>query len=74
MAMGLTLVREYKGRDAFERDAQQLAEQGYSVVSVVDAQQRSGCMRMMTIGFFALVWKPKAKLIVTYQRAAPPAG
>jgi hypothetical protein len=66
-----TIVREYKSRQAFEKDAEKLAADGYSVVSVTDSQQRSGCLRMLTLGFFALIWRPKNRLIVTYQRSAP---
>lgn len=67
-----TIVREYKSRQAFERDAEKLAAEGYSVLTVTDSQQRSGCLRMLTLGFLALIWKPKSKLIVTYQRSATP--
>lgn len=63
-----TIVREYKSRQEFERDAAKLADQGYSVLTVTESQPRSGCLRMLTLGFFALIWKPKNKLIVTYQR------
>jgi hypothetical protein len=61
------VVREYSDRDKFERDAQRLAAQGYRVVSVTDRQQRAGVVRMATIGFGALIWKPKSHLVVTYE-------
>lgn len=68
-----TIVREYKSREAFERDAQKLAAEGYSVVSVTETQPRAGCIRILTLNLLALVWRPKPKLVVTYQRLAPPA-
>lgn len=69
--MADTIVREYKSREAFQRDAAKMSADGYAVQTVTDQQQRSGCMRIMTLGLFALVWKPKAKLLVTYHRATP---
>lgn len=65
--MNATVVKEYKSRDAFNRDAQVMAAQGYAVVSVTESQQRSGCMRILLLNFAALLWKPPSHLIVTYQ-------
>lgn len=64
-----TIIREYRSRAEFERDAAKLAADGYSVLTVTESQQRAGCMRILTLGLFALVWKPKQKLLVTYQRS-----
>lgn len=66
-----TIVREYRSHADFERDAAKLAADGYSVLTVTESQPRSGCLRIVTLGLFALVWKPKPKLLVTYQRATP---
>lgn len=65
-----TLVREYRSRNAFEKDAQILAKQNYKVVSVADQQQQVGCLRVLLIGIFAIFFKPKPKLIVTYEKAS----
>lgn len=64
------LVREYSDREAYENDARQLAGYGYAIRSVVDQQQRSGAVRIATLGFGALLWKPKPRLVVTYERAS----
>lgn len=65
--MNATIVSEYKNRAAFEKDAAKMAAQGYAVVTVTESQQRSGCMRIVLLNFAALLWKPPARLIVTYQ-------
>ena len=62
-----TAVREYKSRGEMQRDANKAAERGWTVVSVTEASQRSGCLRMATVGIFALVWRPKPRIMVTYQ-------
>lgn len=61
-------VREYRDRKAMDRDIEESAAHGWRVVTVTDLSQRSGCLRMVTLGFFALIWKPKSKLLVTYAR------
>lgn len=66
--MPQTTVRTYGSQTEFQRDANRMGAEGWRVTSTMDQQQRSGCMRMMTLGLFALVWKPKAKIVVTYTR------
>lgn len=59
-------VREYKSRAEMDREVAKAAEQGWRVVTVNDLSQRAGCARMGCLGFFALIWKPKSKILVTY--------
>lgn len=74
-------VKVYKGKrqsDAakdFQRDATNLAAQNYLPVSQSWAEGRSGCLRVVLLGFIgALIWKPAGTLTVTYslQRPSPP--
>ena len=67
-------VRTYKGKrqsdaaEAFQKDAIVMAAAGYVPVSQSWAEGRSGCVRMIALGFIgALVWKPAGTLSVTYQ-------
>lgn len=66
--MPATTVRTYRSHRDFERDANKMAQDGWRVASTMDQQQRSGCMRWMTLGLFSLIWKPKSKIVVTYSR------
>lgn len=68
MAPKTTMVREYKDRKAFEKDANKLAKQGWAVVSQSEQTQRSGCGRLLMLGVFAAIWKPKPHIAVTYNR------
>lgn len=61
------LVKRYTNKRQFERDARELAKQGYVVTDVATKQPRIGLTRMLLLGFFALLFKPKAQIIVTYQ-------
>jgi len=63
-----TKVKVYRTRGAFERDAERMAKQGWSVISASDKQQSAGCLRLLMIGPLALFVKPKSKVMVTYQR------
>ena len=50
-------VKEYGTQGAFQRDARRMAEDGWIVQSVTDRPQRVGCLRMLSTGFLALLWK-----------------
>ena len=65
------LVKRYANERQFERDARELAKQGYVVTDVATKQPRIGLMRIILLGFFALLFKPKAQIIVTYQLTVP---
>lgn len=70
MAPKSTMVREYRDRKEFERDANKLARDGWVVVSQSERTQRSGCGRILALGLFTLLFKPKPLIVVTYSRAA----
>jgi len=61
------LVKRYTNERQFERDARELAKRGYVVTDVATRQPRSGLMRIILLGFFALLFKPKGQIIVTYR-------
>lgn len=63
-------VKEYRDRGAYERGAQDMAARGYAVISVVEQSQNAGCLRIMTLGLFALVVRPRPHFVVTYQKQA----
>lgn len=68
MAKLETKVKRYKGEKAYQRDANRMAAKGWQVINMTSQNPRSGCGRILAIGIFAAIWKPKPVLIVTYQR------
>ena len=61
------VVKRYQNEKQYQRDAARWANRGYEVQSVVSEQPRSGCARILAIGFFAMMFKPKPVLVVTYR-------
>lgn len=75
--MNETMVRTYKARDqqaaakAYSDEANALAGDAWIPVSQSWAEGRSGCLRVIALGFIgALVIKPKGSLSVTYIRGS----
>jgi len=68
MAPKTTMVREYDDRKAFEKDANKLARDGWSVVTQSERTQRSGCARLLMLGIFTPLFPPKPVLVVSYTR------
>ena len=64
------LVRRYKTDPEYQKDANKLARDGYTVTSTTSEQPRSGCLRILTLG---ILFKPKPVLVVTYSQAPQPA-
>ncbi len=62
------IVRRYKSQEHYQRDAVAMARAGYEVVSVTSEQPSTGCLRGCLLGLFALIFKPKPVLVVTYRR------
>ena len=60
-----TKVKEYKDRAEFDKDAGKMSKDGWRVVSTTERTQRSGCVRILLLGF---LFPPKPHLVVTYQR------
>lgn len=61
-------VVEYASYKHFEGDRPRWITQGWRVVSVTDAPQRAGVMRIATLGLGALVIKPGSHVFVVYER------
>ena len=66
--MAETKVKEYQSQGAFQRDADRMAKDGWAVQTVSDRPQRVGCLRILSTGFLALLWKPPSHVLVTYHR------
>jgi len=62
-------VKEYKQHKQFEHEARKLAKKGWHVTTVAERPQRAGFLRIMSLGLGSLVWKRRAKLLVTYEKA-----
>lgn len=63
------MVRTYKSNDAYRKDANKLAKQGWRVVNVAERRPRAGCLRLLFLWWFVLIFPPKPELVVTYERA-----
>lgn len=61
------IVKRYKSEKEYQNDAKKLLSNGYEVLSVTSEQPRSGCGRILLIGIFAGIFKPKPVLVVTYR-------
>ncbi len=61
-------VKQYSDPDEYQRDAREMASRGWTVKDVTNRESRAGLARIATLGLGALVWKPKATMIVTYVR------
>lgn len=62
-------VVTYTGEKAMQRGISDMARQGWRVVSQSSFQPRAGVGRILLIGIFAAVIKPKMKFQVVYERA-----
>lgn len=69
MAPAPIQVKRYQNEKAYQKDAAKMLKKGYEVQNVVSEQPRSGCGRILTIGLFAAIFKPKPELVVTYRLA-----
>lgn len=63
-----TRVRIYKSSGSFQREASKLAQQGWSVTATTSRQPRAGCLRILTLGIWTVVFPPKPEIVVTYSR------
>jgi hypothetical protein len=62
-----TMVRVYKSPKDYEHDIKKLSKQGWTVLNSSSHQPQSGFVRTMS-GMGLLGSKPKAEMIVTYQK------
>lgn len=61
------VVKRYKSQAAYQRDARCMLARGYTVLNVTSEQPRAGCLRLITLGIFTLLWPPKPVLVVSYR-------
>jgi hypothetical protein len=59
-------VKEYRDSKQFRKDARRLAIEGWEVVSSTGLRARSGCLRLLLMGPFAIMIPPRDRVIVTY--------
>ena len=55
------IVKRYKSQAAYQRDAGRMLAKGYAVLGVTSEQPRAGCLRILTLGIFAWLFKPKPR-------------
>lgn len=70
MAKQALIVKRYKSDKEYQKDVNKMLKAGYEVQSVTSEQPRSGCARILTIGIFAAIFKPKPVTVVTYRLMA----
>lgn len=64
-----TIIHEYESTFDYQWESEWLAEDGWRVSSTSVEEQRSGCLRYLLLGILlAFIFRPKAHLIVTYER------
>lgn len=68
MASSETMVRTYKTAQEFNMDSATLATQGWRIANVIEQQHSPGCARILFLGLWSLIFKPKPTLLVTYVR------
>lgn len=66
---GAQKVVTYTGEKAMQRGISSMARQGWRVVSQSSYQPRAGVGRILLIGVFAAIWKPKTRFQVVFERA-----
>jgi hypothetical protein len=60
--------REYKSQRKMRHGIAHMARHGWRVVATTEVQQRSGCLRILAIGIFAAIFKPKPHYLVTFAK------
>jgi len=64
-----TVSKEYRGLHAAQRDMARLSGRGWRVINgPTPVDQRAGCLRILALGIFAAIFKPKPHFLVTYER------
>lgn len=61
-----TKVVEYTSAGDFQKDANKLARDGWTVAAQSERTPKRGCLRMLAGGF--LFFRPKPRIVVTYNR------
>lgn len=63
-----TEERTFTGERAYRAGVQHWTALGWTISTVTNFQPRAGCGRMLALGLFALVWKPKQKFTVVFTK------
>jgi hypothetical protein len=67
-----TTVKTYASPTLFQKDSMRMQSQGWTVAHTTSHQPRPGVGRIVALGLFAGVFKPKPQIIVTWQRPLAP--
>lgn len=67
----VTLVREYRNAREQQVEARALARLGFTPVETGSAQGQIGIGRIALLGIFAAVFRPRARITVTYRGHGP---
>lgn len=59
---------EYKNRRQMRHGVAHMARHGWRVVATTEIQQRAGCLRILAIGIFAAIFKPKPHYLVMFAK------
>lgn len=62
-----TQVKTYSSDRAYQRDMERMLDQGWTLLSSQTLETRGGCLRWLFFGPFALLFRGKPKIKVTYQ-------
>lgn len=71
MPMMETKVETYLGSKEYQHHVKRMSAAGWNVKSTVEHKRRNGCMRLILLNFFCLIFPPKSEIIVTYERPRP---
>lgn len=64
-----TVSKEYSSLHTAQRDISRLSGRGWRVINgPTPVAQRAGCLRILALGIFAAIFKPKPHFLVTYER------
>lgn len=66
-----TQVKTYTKPEQYQHEASRMSRDGWRVVSTEEHAPRTGCMRWLIMGPLVLIFRPKHKIVVTYERTTP---
>lgn len=64
------VVKTYKNEKEYQKDATKMQKKGYAIQNM-DQSRKTGCMRWLLVGPFALAWQHR-EITVTYTLGAAP--
>jgi hypothetical protein len=65
-----TVVHTYATEQGYEDKANEMARDGWSVISMAESRPRAGWRRYALLGLLAVAFPPKPFYVVTYTRSS----